>query len=104
VCQIFLRPRVVPASKLVVSSGGRCIAGMSIVPLSDELIIEAHVTQLDRKAVHSGLEAQIHLSAYSSRVVPKIPGAVRTVSGIASSTTQPINPTTSPESPSTDKR
>jgi hypothetical protein len=56
------------------------IAGMSIVPSSDELIIEAHVTQLDRKAVHSGLEAQIHLSAYSSRVVPKIPGTVRTVS------------------------
>src|SRR5215831_19943033 len=38
------------------------------------------MTQLDRKAVHSGLEAQIHLSAYSSRVVPKIPGTVRTVS------------------------
>jgi HlyD family secretion protein len=55
------------------------IAAMSIVPLSDEQIIEA-LTQLDRKAVHSGLEAQIHLSAYSSRVVPKIPATVRTVS------------------------
>ena len=32
------------------------------------------------KAVHSGLEAKIHLSAYSSRIVPKIPGTVRTVS------------------------
>jgi HlyD family secretion protein len=53
---------------------------MSIVPSSDELIIEGHVTPLDRKAVHSGLQAQIHLSAYSSRVVPKIPGTVRTVS------------------------
>jgi HlyD family secretion protein/epimerase transport system membrane fusion protein len=53
---------------------------MSIVPLSDELIIEAHVTQLDRKGVHSGLEAQIHLSAYSSRVVPEIPCTARTVS------------------------
>jgi len=53
---------------------------MRIVPSGDELIIEAHVTQVDRKAVHSGLQAKIHLSAYSSRVVPKIPGTVRTVS------------------------
>jgi membrane fusion protein, type I secretion system len=53
---------------------------MSIVPSGDELIIEGRLTPLDRKAVHSGLQAQIHLSAYSSRVVPKIPGTVRTVS------------------------
>ena len=53
---------------------------MSIVPAGDELIVEARLTPLDVKAVHSGLEAQIHLSAYSSRVVPKIPGTVRTVS------------------------
>jgi hypothetical protein len=32
---------------------------MSIVPSSDELIIEGRVTPLDRKAVHSGLQAQI---------------------------------------------
>jgi membrane fusion protein, type I secretion system len=38
------------------------------------------VTQVDRKAVHSGLQAQIHLSVYASRLVPKIPGTVRTVS------------------------
>ena len=53
---------------------------MSIVPAGDELIIEARLTPLDAKAVHSGLEAKIHLSAYSSRIVPKIPGTVRTVS------------------------
>jgi membrane fusion protein, type I secretion system len=53
---------------------------MSIVPAGDELIVEARLTPLDVKAVHSGLEAQIHLSAYSSRIVPKIPGTVRTVS------------------------
>jgi HlyD family secretion protein/epimerase transport system membrane fusion protein len=53
---------------------------MSIVPAGDELIIEARLTPLDVKAVHGGLEAQIHLSAYSSRSVPKIPGTVRTVS------------------------
>ena len=53
---------------------------MSIVPAGDELIIEARLTPLDVKAVHSGLEAKIQLSAYSSRIVPKIPGTVRTVS------------------------
>jgi HlyD family secretion protein/epimerase transport system membrane fusion protein len=53
---------------------------MSIVPLGDELIIEARLTPIDVKAVHSGLQAQVHLSAYSSRIVPKIPGIVRTVS------------------------
>jgi HlyD family secretion protein len=79
---------VAPVSGTVVDVKFKTIGGvvqrgepiMSIVPSSDELIIEAHVTQLDRKAVHSGLQAQIHLSAYSSRVVPKIPGTVRTVS------------------------
>jgi HlyD family secretion protein len=53
---------------------------MSIVPAGDELIIEARLTPLDVKAVHGGLEAQVRLSAYSSRSVPKIPGTVRTVS------------------------
>jgi HlyD family secretion protein len=53
---------------------------MSIVPSGDELMIEGRLTPLDRKAVHAGLLAQIHLSAYSSRVVPKIPGMVQTVS------------------------
>jgi membrane fusion protein, type I secretion system len=53
---------------------------MSIVPLGDELIIEARLSPVDAKAVHSGLEAKIHLSAYSSRLVPKVPGTVLTVS------------------------
>ena len=53
---------------------------MSIMPTGDELIVEARLSPLDVKAVHSGLHAQIHLSAYSSRNVPKIPGTVRTVS------------------------
>src|SRR5215831_13294059 len=59
---------------------GRAAKATKLLNSSDELIIEAHVTQLDRKVVHSGLQAHIHLSAYSSRVVPKIPGTVRTVS------------------------
>src|SRR5262245_56993068 len=53
---------------------------MSIVPAGDELIIEAHLTPTDVKAVHGGLQAKVRLTAYSSRNVPNIPGIVRTVS------------------------
>lgn len=53
---------------------------LSIVPLADELIVEARLTPVDVKAVHAGLEARLNLSAWSSRLVPKIPGIVRTVS------------------------
>jgi membrane fusion protein, type I secretion system len=79
---------VAPASGTVVDVKFKTVGGvvqrgepiMSIVPSEDELIIEGRLTPLDRKAVHSGLQARIHLSAYSSRLVPKIPGTVRTVS------------------------
>ncbi|HLG44972.1 MAG TPA: HlyD family type I secretion periplasmic adaptor subunit [Reyranella sp.] len=53
---------------------------MSVVPTGDELIVEARLQPSDVKVVHSGLEAKIRLSAYSSRIVPNIPGIVRTVS------------------------
>jgi HlyD family secretion protein/epimerase transport system membrane fusion protein len=53
---------------------------LSIVPAGDELIVEARLTPVDVKAVHAGLEARLNLSAWSSRLVPKIPGIVRTVS------------------------
>jgi HlyD family secretion protein len=53
---------------------------LSIVPVGDELIVEARLTPVDVKAVHAGLEARLNLSAWSSRLVPKIPGIVRTVS------------------------
>ncbi len=53
---------------------------LSIVPSGDELIVEARLTPIDVKAVHPGLEARLSLSAWSSRLVPKIPGTVRTVS------------------------
>jgi HlyD family secretion protein len=77
-----------PVSGIVVDVKFKTVGGvvqrgeaiMSIVPSGDELIIEGRLTPLDRKAVHAGLQAQIHLSAYSSRIVPKIPGTVQTVS------------------------
>ena len=79
---------VAPVSGTVVDVKFKTVGGvvqrgepiMSIVPSGDELMIEGRLTPLDRKAVHAGLQAQIHLSAYSSRVVPKIPGTVQTVS------------------------
>jgi HlyD family secretion protein/epimerase transport system membrane fusion protein len=83
-----VRGELAPVNGTVVDVKFKTIGGvvqrgepiMSIVPVGDELIIEARLTPLDVKAVHSGLEAKIHLSAYSSRIVPKIPGTVRTVS------------------------
>jgi len=79
---------VAPVSGTVVDIKFRTVGGvvqrgepiMSIVPSGDELMIEGRLTPMDRKAVHAGLQAQIHLSAYSSRLVPKIPGTVQTVS------------------------
>jgi HlyD family secretion protein len=53
---------------------------LEIVPSDDTLVIDAHVTPLDVKAVHKGLQAQVHLSAYTSRDVPRIPGIVQSVS------------------------
>ncbi|MBS0525338.1 MAG: HlyD family type I secretion periplasmic adaptor subunit [Proteobacteria bacterium] len=79
---------VAPVSGTVVEVKFKTIGGvvqrgepiMSIVPLGEDLIIEARLAPVDVKAVHSGLEARIHLSAYSSRTVPKVPGTVLTVS------------------------
>jgi HlyD family secretion protein len=53
---------------------------LEIVPSDDSLVIDAHVTPLDVKAVHKGLQAEIHLSAYTSRDMPRIPGVVQSVS------------------------
>jgi HlyD family secretion protein/epimerase transport system membrane fusion protein len=79
---------IAPVNGTVVDIKFRTIGGvvqrgdpiMSIVPESDEMIIEARLQPRDVKAVHSGLEAKIRFTAYSSRTAPNVPGAVRTVS------------------------
>ncbi len=79
---------VAPVNGTVVDVKFRTIGGvvqrgepiMSIVPAEDDLIIEARLQPTDVKSVHSGLEAKVRLTAYSSRNVPNIPGTVRTVS------------------------
>jgi HlyD family secretion protein/epimerase transport system membrane fusion protein len=53
---------------------------MEIVPAKDALIIEARVSPTDIHRVHPNQPAQIHLSSYSYRVMPRIDGVVRAVS------------------------
>ena len=63
--------------------GGVITAGaaiLDIVPDEDDLLIDARVSPLDIDAVHLGLPAQVHLSAYRQRVLPRIDGVVRQLS------------------------
>lgn len=53
---------------------------LDIVPSEDALLIDARVPVVDIDVVHEGLSAQIHLSAFSSRGLPRIEGTVRSVS------------------------
>jgi HlyD family secretion protein len=53
---------------------------LDIVPAGDALIIEAQINPIDIKTVHVGLTANVHLSAYSSRMMPRLSGVVRYVS------------------------
>jgi len=89
-----------PISGTVVNLNFKTIGGvvekgrpiLEIVPSNDALVIEARVTPLDVKAVHNGLNAQIHFTAYSSRSTPRVPGTVQSVSAdriLDSSTQQP---------------
>ncbi|MQX37301.1 HlyD family type I secretion periplasmic adaptor subunit [Roseospira navarrensis] len=65
------------------TQGGVIRAGdtlMEVVPLNDRLLIEGEVSPMDVDAVHAGLEAEVRLSALSSRTTPIIMGRVITVS------------------------
>ncbi|HET8727150.1 MAG TPA: HlyD family efflux transporter periplasmic adaptor subunit, partial [Alphaproteobacteria bacterium] len=56
---------------------------LDVVPKDDELVIDARVSPVDIDTVHAGLEAQIHLTAYRQRNLPRISGTVQTVSADA---------------------
>ena len=63
--------------------GGVIRAGeplMEIVPSEDQLIVRAQVSPLDIDNVQVGLEAEIRLSAFSTRRIPTILGTVESVS------------------------
>jgi HlyD family secretion protein/epimerase transport system membrane fusion protein len=53
---------------------------LELVPHDDKLMIEARVDPNDIPLVHPDQIAQIHLAAYSARVMPRLRGTVRSVS------------------------
>jgi len=53
---------------------------MEIVPVNDQLDVEAHVRPEDADNVHIGMTAKVNLGAYNQRRLPLITGVVRTVS------------------------
>ncbi|MCO6419730.1 HlyD family type I secretion periplasmic adaptor subunit [Siccirubricoccus sp. KC 17139] len=53
---------------------------LDIVPDEEMLLIDAHVAPGDIDVVHAGLPAQVRLTAFSSRGLPRIMGTVRDVS------------------------
>lgn len=53
---------------------------MEIVPLGDQLIIEARVDPLDIDVVYPGLESTINLSAFNNEDIPPLKGTVKHVS------------------------
>jgi multidrug efflux pump subunit AcrA (membrane-fusion protein) len=53
---------------------------MEIVPLNDQLDVEAHVRPEDADDVHVGMTARVNLGAHNQRRLPMITGIVRTVS------------------------
>lgn len=53
---------------------------LDIVPDEEKLLIDARVAPIDIDVVFPGLPAQVRLTAYSSRGLPRIGGVVRTVS------------------------
>lgn len=71
----------------VISSGMKI---MDVVPQHDELIVEAKVMPKDIEGIKSGLPAKIQLSAFKSRLVPRLSGEVIYVS--ADSTVTPAKP------------
>ena len=79
---------VAPVSGKVVNSrfkttGGVVKAGeaiMDIVPTGERLLIDVHISPRDIDIVRPQLPAIVHLTAYSSRGLPRINGFVRDVS------------------------
>ena len=53
---------------------------LDLVPADEDLLVDARIALADRDVVQPGLEAQVHLTAYASRDMPRIVGTVREVS------------------------
>ncbi|WP_170230620.1 HlyD family type I secretion periplasmic adaptor subunit [Roseibium hamelinense] len=61
---------------------------MEIVPTDDEIVINANIRTLDIDNIYPGLEAEVRLSAFTSRYLPSIFGKIAYVSP---DTIQPTN-------------
>jgi HlyD family secretion protein len=61
----------------VVQNGGKIL---EIVPREDKLIVEARVSPRDIESIHIGLPSKVQLSAYKSKLVPRLNGSVVHVS------------------------
>jgi len=53
---------------------------LEVVPITDEMVINAHVATTDIDSVREGMEAEIKFNAFPSRLMPLITGKVTTVS------------------------
>lgn len=53
---------------------------LDIVPSEEKLMIDARVSPMDIDSVHTGLKAQVQLTAISARSAPRVDGTVRSVS------------------------
>jgi HlyD family secretion protein/epimerase transport system membrane fusion protein len=65
------------------TAGGVVGAGepiLDLVPAGDELVLEARVSPTDIDEVAPGSRAQVHLTAYRTRHLPRLEGVVRQVS------------------------
>lgn len=61
----------------VISSGEKL---MDIVPLNDNIVVEAYVKPVDIDVVHPGLEAKVRIIPFKQRKVPLLIGTVKSVS------------------------
>ena len=92
---------VAPVKGIVVklryhTTGGVIEAGrqiLEIVPLQDELLIEAHIRPQDIEFVQAGLPAGVRLTALNQRVTPMVEGTVVYVSADALSEDRRGSPT-----------
>jgi len=54
---------------------------LDIIPLADDMTVEARISPQDIDVVHDGLDARVRLTAFKSRQVPPVQGTVTFVSG-----------------------
>lgn len=85
-----------PTDGIVVNSHVHTVGGvvrpgdplMELVPVNDDLLIEAMVSPLDIDVANVGMEAEVRFSALSTRHIPILTGTVETVAADATTNQQ----------------